>query len=97
VISDAAVLPSVWTGRSGLKVAVLLQGDAEQVRWKLYSEALTCVRQGELGPRSQGWTQGTADLQVFGLARGLYYLVLTAEGQGKTNVCRKKVKVMVLP
>jgi hypothetical protein len=97
VISDAAAVPSPWNGRVPLRIALLLQGDAQQVRWKLYSKALVCVRQGQLGPRSRGWSQAPLDLEATGLASNLYYLVLTAEGQGKANVCKKKLRVMILP
>jgi len=62
----------------------------------LYSTALVCVRQGTLGAQARGWDYAPMDLEASGLAKGLYYLVLTAEGAGKTNVCKAKLKLMLL-
>jgi hypothetical protein len=96
VISSAVFMPSAWNGQGMLRVAMLLKGPADQVRWKLYSTALVCVRQGTLGAQARGWDYAPMDLEASGLAKGLYYLVLTAEGAGKTNVCKAKLKLMLL-
>jgi len=86
--------PSPWNGADPGWVSVLLQGNCDSLKLKVYTKAMVCVGERDAGAQPGGWVAvALPDAMNTGIAAGLYYYRITAErgGQQTTPVIGRLV------
>ena len=96
-IEKHSVVPSPWDGSGTAYVMAKLAGHCDRLTLKVYTRALVCVGNQELGAQNSGWAKIAVPKEFQSQAsNGTYFYIVTAERAGQKNLTKAVGKLVVL-
>ena len=87
-IDQHACVPNPWNGVTPAFIAAHLQGHADRVVVRIYTKAMVCLGQSELGARGPGWCQVPLPAEMLAAPSGAYYYQVHSERSGQKDLGR---------